>query len=163
MKTTTSGLPIQNKTLQQPPTHIPDGNGGCYKTELALVRTPEYTEKIIWWYKDDPRKEPHNHPWDFVSSILSGGYTEDRWWIEDGVLQKITKAYRAGDENVVPSSVYHVVYDVQPGTVTNLKCGVASEGNAWGYLDLNTLEHIPAKGSPDFLEELWKINPHLRK
>ena len=163
--TTTGGFALQNDQLESPPAHIPDGKGGAYKTELVLYRSQVRTEKIIWWYNDDPRLEPHNHPWRFESTILSGGYTEDRWWIdESGELQKRTITYRADERNVnvVEVNIFHNVRDVQPKTTTKLLCGQASEGNAWGYLDLSTKEYFEAEKDPHFLEWLRDINPHVR-
>lgn len=195
VKITTGGQPLIAGNLQTPPVHIPDGRGGAYKTELALLRTPERTEKIIWWHGDDPRKEPHNHPWPFESEIKGGGYTETRWWLvpdlpvahpdyEDpaewvrsgrvdevretpkGLLCIATRKYRAGDFNRVPTEVYHVVYDVQPGTVTHLVCGAATANNEWGYLDLETYEHVSARdprfADNGFIDRLREINPHMR-
>lgn len=149
--------------LETPPYHVPDGRGGAYKTELALFRSPERTEKILWWHADDPRSEPHNHPWRFESTILSGGYSEHRWWLdENGELQTETCTYRAGDINVVERHIFHVVFDVQPKTVTQLLCGPATEGNRWGYLDLATKTYTDAESDPQFLADLRALNPHLR-
>ncbi len=159
------GFALKSEHLETPPFHVPNGKGGAYKTELVMVRTPERTEKIIWWYEDDPRPEPHNHPWRFESTILSGGYTEDRWWIDErGELQKATITYRANDLNlnVVEKNVFHVVRDVLPKTTTRLLCGQASPNNEWGYLDLTTKEYSEAERDPRFLEYLQAINPHLR-
>ena len=168
MNTTLGGLPAFSENLQAPPTHIPDGKGGAYKTELALFRSAERTEKIIWWYADDPRPEPHNHPWRFESTILSGGYTEDRWWLEwdetayGRLWMHDTRTYRAGDVNIVEANVFHVVRDVQPHTVTRLLCGQASPGNVWGYLDLESKAYSDAERDPNFLQWMREINPHLR-
>lgn len=104
---TLGGLPILQGMYQNPPTHIPDGNGGSYKTEFALLRSSERTEKILWWHADDPRSDDptrqyHNHPWPFQSTILSGGYSEHRYWIkENGSLGYELATYRQGDVNVV--------------------------------------------------------------
>lgn len=165
MNTTTGGFALENNNLESPPAHIPDGSGGSYKTELALVRTPERTEKIIWWHSGDPRLTPHNHPWRFESTILSGGYTEDRWWIDtNGELQHDTITYRSDDlnKNIVELNVFHVVRDVQPKTVTRLLCGPATPGNVWGYLDLSSKEYVEAEKDPNFLDMLREINPHMR-
>lgn len=162
MRYTLGGLAAENDFLLAAPIHIPDGNGGSYKTELALFRSAERTEKIIWWHADDPRPEPHNHPWDFQSTILNGGYTEHRWWQEDGIWNSETKIYRAGDVNVVKANVFHVVVNVLPQTITHLICGKASENNLWGYLNLDDLTYIPAKKEVSFVEDLKKLNPHLR-
>ena len=163
--TTTGGFALRNDMLESPPAHIPDGKGGAYKTELALIRTPERTEKIIWWHDNDPRPEPHNHPWRFESTILSGGYTEDRWWVdENGELQKATIVYRANERNinVCEKNIFHVVRDVQPKTTTKLLCGKASPNNEWGYLDLSTKEYFQAERDPNFIDYLREINPHMR-
>jgi hypothetical protein len=162
MKTIT-GNPIFAGNLATPPIHVPDLNGGSYKTELTLIRTPERTEKIIWWHAGDPRDIPHNHPWPFVSTILSGGYTEDRFKIEaDGSVSNETKTYRTGDLNDCPADVYHVVYDVLKGTVTHLVCGQQSPGAVWGYLDVNAVETYSPPPDPNFLTNFRAINPHMR-
>lgn len=172
---TSGGFALRHEYLTAPPVHIPDGNGGAYKTELVLERTDERTEKLVWWHADDPRPEPHNHPWRFTSTILHGGYTEDRWWSDDGALCTDTLTYRAdgtenGNRNDVPSEVFHRVYDVLPGTVTHMMCGPAAPGNAWHYLDLDVVGVDYPDGAlidplsvyDDFRSLLWDLNPHLR-
>lgn len=159
---TITGNPIIAAQMVTPPIHVPDGLGGAFKTELTTVRTPERTEKYIWWHSGDPRITPHNHPWPFQSMILSGGYTEDRYQVIDGLLVKETRQYREGDVNDCPADVYHVVYDVLPKTATHLICGQQSEGAAWGYLDIETGEVSKAMPDPEFLGHLRAINPHLR-
>jgi len=175
--TTTGGQPLQSAQLESPPIHIPDGKGGAYKTELAIERTPDKTVKILWWHSDDPRPEPHNHPWPFKSEILSGGYSETRYWVEETaeethfphagrVVKTETKTYRAGDINDMPANVFHVVHDVQPKTVTRLTCGKAAPNNEWGYLDTQTGVYISARdpkfADNEFLDKLRAINPHMR-
>jgi hypothetical protein len=162
-KLTLGGLEAISNNLESPPVHIPNGNGGAYKTELALFRSQERTEKIIWWHTDDPRQEPHNHPWRFESTILSGGYSENRWWFdENGALQQSSRTYRKGDVNTVEANVFHVVFDVEPKTVTHLICGNASENNIWGYLSLEDFTYFDAERNPDFVDLIRAINPHLR-
>lgn len=162
-KLTLGGLKAISGRLESPPTHIPDGKGGAYKTELALFRSKERTEKIIWWHSDDPRPEPHNHPWPFESTILSGGYSEKRYWYDEyGNLQQEIKHYRQGDVNSVAANVFHVVYDILPKTVTHLICGEASVNNVWGYLDLEDFQYVEARPEALFLNQMRAINPHLR-
>ena len=160
--TTTGGQPLINKPFEAPPIHIPDDNGGAFKTELAVMRSPEKTVKYLWWHGDDPRKTPHNHPWAFSSEILSGGYTEDRYTLIDGEVVKETLSHVAGDVNTVPANVFHVVYDVLEGTTTKLTCGEASEGNSWGYLDIESGKYTEAEKDPEFFAKLQAINPHMR-
>ena len=162
MKTTTGGQALDNMAFEAPPIHIPDDNGGAFKTELAVLRSPEKTIKYLWWHGDDPRSTPHNHPWDFQSEILSGGYTEDRYWVTDRGVQKTTLIHRKGDINTVPTNVFHVVYDVVKGTSTKLVCGKASENNSWGYLNIKDGSYTEAEKDPDFFAKLQAINPHMR-
>lgn len=164
--TTTGGQPLASAQLESPPIHIPDGKGGAYKTELAIERTPDRTVKILWWHADDPRPEPHNHPWPFKSEILSGGYSETRYWVEDGKVIVEEKTYRKGDINDMPDNVFHVVHDVQPKTVTRLTCGKAAPNNEWGYLDTTTGAYTSARdpkfADNEFIDKLRAINPHMR-
>jgi hypothetical protein len=161
-ETTAGGLALSHDMLAAPPVHIPDGRGGAYKTELVIERGLDRTVKILWWYADDPRMEPHNHPWAFTSEILAGGYTDERYRMaSDGTISHETVVVRAGDVNVVPADIYHRVTDVMPGTVTRMTCGSATSGNAWGYLDIASGE-IATSDDPTFVTNLRAINPHLR-
>lgn len=159
--TTKTGQSLTSMAFEEPPIHVPDEKGGAYKTELAVLKSPEKTIKYIWWHGGDPRSTPHNHPWEFTSTILSGGYTEDRYKVVGGKVEKETITHVAGGENHVPSDVFHVVYDVLKGTSTRLVCGQASEGNSWGYLDVNTGDYTEAEKDPAFFEKLKAINPHM--
>jgi quercetin dioxygenase-like cupin family protein len=151
--TTSGGLELTHDMLAAPPMHIPDGKGGAYKTELVVERVPDRTVKILWWYADDPRTEPHNHPWAFTS---------ERYRVaSDGTIDHETVVVRAGDVNVVPADVYHRVTDVLPGTVTRMTCGTAAQGNAWGYLDIVSGK-VSSSEDPMFVENLRALNPHLR-
>jgi hypothetical protein len=157
--TTTSGLALQHTALAKPPLHIPNKEGRPFKTEFVLERDPAVrTVRITWWHEDDDRGEPHNHPWDFKSEILFGGYTDDRYWVEDGKLQHKVIVVKAGDVNEMRRHEYHRVTNVLPGTVTRLTAGPAVPENEWGYLNTETLAYTRAKGEPDFLDRLRANN-----
>ncbi len=158
-QTTSTGLTIEHIQWSAAPLHIPDDKGGAYKTELVIHRSPERTEKINWWHGPDPRREPHNHPWPFRSTILAGGYAETRWTQVDGVWTFETVTYQAGGVNDLPVNVYHTVDSVRPGTVTHMVCGPIVSVN-WGYLIDGKKQVIPA--DDDFLSQLRAINPHKR-
>jgi hypothetical protein len=160
---TSTGLDLNAARLATPPLHIPDNNGGSYKTELVLQRVP-FVEKINWWHGPDPRKEPHSHPWPFRSTILAGGYTETRWTKQEDGTWKVTEyEYNVGDINDIEANVYHNVTSVKPGTVTHMVCGPLVENGAWGHLDLETMTEVPAKLDPEFRAKMVQINPHLAK
>lgn len=170
---TTAGLPLIQANLTAPPLHIPDGNGGAYKTELVLFRSPDRSEKINWWHGPDPRRDPHNHPWPFRSTILSGALTMTLWrfdWLACEWWQE-TVSYSAGATYDMPADVFHTVDSVEPGTVTHMQCGPlsyphdthvfrAEARGEWGYLVGGVYE--PAKPDPDFRAQLAAINPHMR-
>jgi hypothetical protein len=165
--TTSGGFSLQHDRMTSPPVHIPDGMGGSYKTELVIERSPQKTVKVLWWHADDPRPEPHNHPWDFESQIIAGGYTDVRYTVKNGNVIREVKEVRSGDINNVPREVFHCVTNVLPGTVTVMTCGEATPGNTWGYLDIETGEvtgsNEPPFGDPDFIGKLRSINPHMRQ
>ena len=166
-RTIGTGNPLEHADLSVPPLHIPDGKGGCYKTELVLERSLERVVKIHWWHAPDPRREPHNHPWEFFkSTILSGGYTETRHWkTTDGdALEHVvteSRTYREGDVNLLPHSIFHTVDEVLPGTVTRMETGPLVEGGGWGYLDAAG-NYSPQEPDPAFFEILCAMNPHKR-
>ena len=166
-QTTGSGLALTSAELEVPPMHIPDGTGGTFKTELVLSRSSESTHKVLWWHADDPREEPHNHPWYFESEILAGGYTDYRYWIDgSGEVQNEVIDLRTGDTNIVTRDIFHNVRDVLPGTRTRMTCGPAAPGNEWGYLNVETGEVLPFDHQsfltdPPFIKQLHAANPHM--
>lgn len=153
-----------------PPLHIPDGKGGCYKTELVLERSKERVVKIQWWHAPDPRRDPHNHPWmdsdgiAFRSTILAGGYTETRWKISGDWVRESRHEYREGEVNIMPYNVYHTVDEVLSGTVTRMVTGPVAKGKDWGYLIDGA--YVSALDDPypnmDFFAQLCELNPHKR-
>lgn len=167
-ETTSSGASLNSKAFVSPPVHIPNSGEGekarhSFKTELSLLRDPNVgTKKILRWHDADPRQLPHNHPWDFRSAILAGGYTEERFFLKDGIWVRELVEYEAGSVNIVPADVFHNVIDVQEGTVTFLDCGKARQGNEWGYLDVEENEYFDwKKESPtNFLEIFKSLNAH---
>lgn len=162
--TTTGGHALEHAMLSKPPVNIPNKQGLVYKQELVLKRDPKTeTLKILWWFLPDDDRDPHNHPWDFVSQIKSGGYSERRWTQNvDGTYSVSDHAYRAGDTNVVPKGVFHMVTAVEPDTTTFLTCGPATENNEWWYLDSATLKTYKAEADPGFRERLKLANPWMK-
>ncbi len=150
---------IQHPNLS--PEYIPTANEHTFKTQLVLERNAVVrTIKINWWHEDDDRGEPHNHPWDFSSEILSGGYTEERYWIgDDGDVCHEVLVFGAGDVNTITRDMFHRVINVQPGTVTRMTCGPAVLHNGWGYLDSKTGVYTSAdEKDVTFMERLKKSN-----
>lgn len=149
--TTTSGLALVAGQFEAPPFVVPNSKGEAFKIEQVVYRSPEATEKLVWWFGPDEDRDPHNHPWAFDSEILAGGYTSVTYWLEDGVVKTEDRVVRAGNRVHYPLHEYHIVKDVLPGTRTRMICGPATPGNAWGYLDPKTGSLYPAAQDPTFL------------
>jgi hypothetical protein len=130
----------------------------------VIKRDPKVeTIKLHWWYKADTLDTPpHSHPWDFKSEILVGGYKEQVWWVDsDGVVQNDIRTYKVGDFNTNTIGTYHLVISVEPGTVTKMTTGPATEGNTWGWLDVETGNHLEATLDPNFLDKQKVLNPWM--
>lgn len=166
--TTTSGQPLAHAPFTVAPRHIPNGKGRAFKTELVERRDPKaQTIKWHWWHLPDDDRPPHNHPWkdaegiSFISEILQGGYTEERYWLEGGEVKREKVTYKAGDRNVMPYHVYHTVIAVEPGTLTRMVTGPAVPENEWGYLDPVTGEYTRAQMDPTFMDRLRALNEFI--
>jgi hypothetical protein len=164
-RTTSTGQLADNRRFVKPPMMIPNAEGKPYKLEQVIEASEEETEKRNWWFLPDdnriPVNLPHSHPWDFESTIQQGRYTERVYWLVDGELRSEERTYRAGEKNVNSKDTYHFVIDVEPGTATHMRCGRANPGMAWGYLDLETLKHVPATKDPTFFAKLTALNPYM--
>lgn len=156
--TTRSGQALAHEPFSKPPLQIPNALGEPFKTELVEERSPERTVKWNFWHLPDDDREPHNHPWDFESTIFHGGLTERRYWVEDGKVQTKDITYKKGDVYTIKKEEYHTVIAVEPGTVTRMVCGQATPGNEWGYLNIETGEHSPAQMDPSFIGRLRTLN-----
>jgi hypothetical protein len=166
MDTTTTGLPAQGLGRAWSPfTLIPGRAGAPYKAESRRDgEVPGTLERFTVWIADDPRPEPHDHPWPFASAILTGGYSERRFrrgadgaWAARGVF-----VWRAGQTVEVPAGDAHVVFDVLPGTTTHMRIGPLTAGpRDWGHLlpgPAGALVWTQAAASPEFLAQLAALN-----
>ncbi len=65
---------------------IPSQDGTLYMRRYRLVG---FKGRIPWFFglnifvhrieQPDVDRDPHDHPWPFLSFVLQGGYTEERW------------------------------------------------------------------------------------
>lgn len=148
-------------------TLIPDEQTGeAYKAELTLLKTATRTVRLNVWFAPDLRggnaPKPHNHPWDFHSTILHGSYAEDRYDLRDGqVHHKADVEHRANEVNQIGRATFHEVTAVEPGrTMTLMLCGPGMD--TWSYLNPDTAELTKATPPPRFTELLQALNPHQR-
>ncbi|MEU9197738.1 hypothetical protein [Streptomyces hundungensis] len=148
-------------------TLVPDPDSRGYKGELVLRREEDRTRKINLWFAPDLRDgatpKPHNHPWQFTSHVLAGGYTEQRYMLREGRVVTEPQEHSAGGSNELPLDVFHEVTRIhEPGaTLTLMLCGAGRQG-AWGYLDPATGGTYDNEPDPTFRDRLLALNPRMR-
>ena len=182
-----TGNPLEHANFAVPPLHIPDGEGGAYKTELVLERSKLRCVKIQWWHAPDPREDPHNHPWcdaegvAFTSTVLDGWLTMTNYTLVDGVVFKQTVTHKKGDTYEMPWATFHTVDAVGPDTVTRMVTGPLVEGGDWGHLVPGLTDgqgfvmdewgklgaYVSASADPKhdrakFGADMCQLNPHKR-
>lgn len=103
-------------------------------TRLRLIQTPLGGIYVHFIYREDLDRDPHDHPWNFASLILRGGYTEE--------LHKNPHTGRAGAEQAsyerwsfhkFPLHHAHRIRHVEPGTATLMFVG--PKCRTWGFYD----------------------------
>lgn len=144
---------------------IPDQLGAPFKAESRRDgEKPGTLERFTVWIGDDPREDPHTHPWPFTTTLLTGGYTEDRYRRDaEGNWQRIgSYVHRKGAVVEVPAGDAHVVYDVLPGTTTHMLIGKLTAGTRdWGHLLPSPdggWTYVPNESDPSFLGRLQALN-----
>lgn len=94
--------------------------GTLYLVRLHLFQVPRGAAMLHWILTPDPHPDPHDHPVDFLSITIRGGYTE---WTPAGYVSSRIRFRRATD--------VHRIVAVEPGTVTLVLAGpVVRE---WGF------------------------------
>jgi len=70
--------------------------GESYLARLIVLRTPWFQVLLHWINKPDEDGALHDHPWSFLSILLSGSYVEDRGrpssdkrWLMDPVRKTV--------------------------------------------------------------------------
>jgi hypothetical protein len=99
-----------------------------YLRRLRAVQTPWFGIYLHWIYLPDRDRDPHDHPWPFVSWVLRGGYTETVYTDRDtcaGYERSRWSAHRVGTE------VAHSIDTLRPRTVTLVLVG--RRCREWGF------------------------------
>lgn len=58
---------------------IPCDEHAYYLVRLRLIQTPWFGVYLHDIHEPDSGRDPHDHPWTFVSIVLRGGYLEHLW------------------------------------------------------------------------------------
>lgn len=94
-----------------------------YIKRLFVLKSPMNSICVHWINKPDPEPYDHDHPVDFFSIVLSGGYAERR----NGVIRwrRRWNFIRASAED------QHTIVEVLPNTVT--LCFMGRKTRDWGF------------------------------
>jgi hypothetical protein len=109
---------------------IPDAHGEAYLHRLRIVNTPWFGINLHDIHLPDTDKDPHDHPWNFVSVVLRGGYGETLYTY-DTVRSVRSKVWRRGSIHRMRTRSFHHIHKVEPGTRTLVFTGKRSK--AWGF------------------------------
>jgi hypothetical protein len=118
-----------------------DGDWGIFFSHIKgymkrfLVKTPWGYLRFHRILRADAGRDLHDHPFDFHSFILWGGYTEE---IPCNLPQlrefkaRLVNHFRAGDVIFRKAEDAHALTAVLPGTLTLVICG--KKKREWGFL-----------------------------
>ncbi|UTC29738.1 hypothetical protein BAJUN_01080 [Bajunvirus bajun] len=101
----------------------PGGLPECPYFRLSLIGLFGYSIRVHEWLGDDDREALHDHPHDFATLVLKGGYTD--------VTDAGREVVRAGSFRFRAAEHRHAVLEVLPGTVTLLF--VWPPRRRWGF------------------------------
>ncbi|HEY6527119.1 MAG TPA: hypothetical protein VIZ65_00375 [Cellvibrionaceae bacterium] len=91
---------------------------------------------------EDGERHLHSHPWNAISTILCGGYTEEYYY--PTITQTQFKEYRPGDHNIISPDRIHRIARVQSKTWTHMMVPPSRLPNWYFVNDKSEKEHIPS-------------------
>lgn len=99
-------------------------DGSVYLRRWYLVSTPWFGVYLHHIVQPDPDRDLHDHPWDFVSVVLRGGYTEE-------LPRCRTRHWPAGTMHRMRAEDMHRICYGAPSTWTLLLVG--RRRREWGF------------------------------
>lgn len=109
--------------------NIPDPSGRLvYLKRLRLVQTPWFGIYVHWINLPDDDRDPHDHPWNFTSIVLRGGYTEALHTDRDHSSLHERGRWSA---HRMTTGLAHQIIRLEPRTVTLILTGRRSR--EWGF------------------------------
>lgn len=108
---------------------IKSRDGKLHFRRWSLLGTRWFDVYLHCIYRSDEDNDPHDHPWNFASLILKGGYVERLWgskgWEEDIVRGPGSFAYRT-------TAMFHKITLLGGPTWTLVVSGKRTH-EPWGY------------------------------
>lgn len=104
-----------------------DGDGN-YLTRWRVIQTPWFAFYVHKFTGPDPRPTLHDHPWNFLSVVLKGGYTEHRM----DPLTRDVNLHEVRRFNFVRANDAHAILHLHRNPTWTLLF-VGRRRRTWGY------------------------------
>jgi hypothetical protein len=118
---------------------IPNPDGSPYINRFRILMTPWFSMYLHHIYTADLDRDLHDHPFNFTSTILRGGYIES---VANNADPKRTaiKGWPTWSAHKMPLTKCHRIELVQKNTVSLILVG--RRRGSWGfYTDQGYVEH----------------------
>jgi hypothetical protein len=112
---------------------IPCEDGQIYLFRLRIIQTPWFALYLHDIFEPDADRDPHNHPWSFISIVLRGGYTE-RLYLDPVRRPKdyVERTYPRFSVHRMGRTTAHRIVEAAPGLKTLILVGPRSR-EGWGF------------------------------
>lgn len=100
--------------------------GQVYLRRLRIINTPWRSVIVHWINEPDTGRHPHDHPWNFWSFVVRGGYLEEVWPTErhfDLSISPLQYTLHRWSLHKMGLSAAHRIVVIQPNTVTLIVTG----------------------------------------
>jgi len=132
---------------------IPCRNGEHYLARLRLIQTPLFAIYLHDIYHDDTDRDPHNHPWTFLSIVIGGdGYIERVYPDPTKPWTSITKTHKKFSIHKMGRVSAHRITYAADGLKTLIITGPRRA--SWGffvdgkYIDWKDYERLQVEEDP---------------
>ena len=124
-------------------------NGEPYLERYFVCKIDGVQTWLHRFLRNDEENHLHSHPWDAVSEILAGSYTE--------ALENGTATHKAGDINEIKKEKLHRIIEVEPNTWSRIKISPERESE-WYFVNENGERETMKASAVD-----WYKNKGVRK
>jgi hypothetical protein len=94
---------------------------GVYLRRWRLIQTPLFSIYLHRIFMEDADRAPHDHPWNFWSLVLRGGYIERV--LRPGTLTEYSGIHTRWSVHRMSTALAHRIDYVYPGTLTLVVTG----------------------------------------
>jgi hypothetical protein len=113
---------------------IPCLNGEKYLARLRIIDTPWFGVYLHDIFEPDGDRDPHNHPWSFISIVLRGRYDEKFFWNPEKSLNRMwrRKSHKRFSAHRMDAHAAHRITYAAPGLKTLIIRG-PRKPKGWGF------------------------------